>query len=71
MFSYPDAARHHVGTNYQQLPCNKSLSQVYSPYQRDGTSTINNNYGGDPDYVRSDFRKMEFRPHGAAKGHKY
>lgn len=69
MFSYPDAARYRVGANYQQLPCNKPLSQVYSPYQRDGVGTINGNYGGDPDYVRSDFRKMAFRSHSAAKGH--
>jgi catalase len=50
MFSYPDAARYRVGPNYQQLPCNKARSPVYSPYQRDGPSTINGNYGGDPDY---------------------
>jgi len=69
MFSYPDAARYRVGANYQQLPSNKPLSQVYSPYQRDGAGTLNGNYGGDPDYVRSDFRKMAFRPHSAVQGH--
>jgi len=69
MFSYPDAARYRVGTNYQQLPSNKPLSQVYSPYQRDGAGTLNGNYGGDPDYVRSGFRKMAFRPHSAVQGH--
>jgi catalase len=69
MFSYPDAARYRVGANYQQLPSNKPLSQVYSPYQRDGPGTINGNYGGDPDYVRSDFRKVAFRPHSAVQGH--
>jgi catalase len=69
MFSYPDAQRYRVGANYQQLPCNKPLAQVYSPYQRDGAGTINGNYGADPDYVRSDFRKMAFRPDSATKGH--
>jgi len=69
MFSYPDAARYRLGANYQQLPCNKPLSEVYSPYQRDGAGTINSNYGADPDYVRSDFRKMAFRPHTDIKGH--
>lgn len=58
MFSYPDAARYRVGPNYQQLPCNAARSKVYSPYQRDGPGTINGNYGGDPDYVRSSFRPI-------------
>jgi catalase len=69
MFSYPDAARYRVGPNYQQLPCNKPISPVYSPYQRDGPGTINGNYGGDPDYVHSDFRKMNFKPHSGIHGH--
>lgn len=63
MFSYPDAARYRVGPNYQQLPCNKPLSHVYSPYQRDGPATINGNYGGDPDYVRSSLHKVRLSSH--------
>ncbi|RFU30492.1 hypothetical protein B7463_g5863, partial [Scytalidium lignicola] len=55
MFSYPDAARYRVGPNYQQLPVNRPICPVYQPYQRDGPATINGNYGGDPDYVRSQF----------------
>lgn len=62
MFSYPDAARYRVGPNYQQLPCNAALSPVYSPYQRDGPASINGNYGGDPDYVRSSFRPLAKGP---------
>ncbi|KAF2204561.1 catalase [Delitschia confertaspora ATCC 74209] len=61
MFSYPDAARYRVGPNYQQLPCNRAL-HVYSPYQRDGPMRIDGNYGGDPDYVRSSFRKIQTGP---------
>ena len=61
MFSYPDAARYRVGPNYQQLPCNRALN-VYSPYQRDGPMRIDGNYGGDPDYVRSSFRKVRSGP---------
>lgn len=57
MFSYPDAARYRVGPNYQQLPCNKA-KHVYSPYQRDGPMRLDGNYGADPDYVRSSFRKI-------------
>ncbi|KAF2720606.1 catalase P2 [Polychaeton citri CBS 116435] len=58
MFSYPDAARYRLGPNYQQLPSNKPLSKVYSPYERDGPGRIDGNYGGDPDYVRSEFRPI-------------
>ncbi|KAF2095139.1 catalase-domain-containing protein [Rhizodiscina lignyota] len=60
MFSYPDAARYRVGPNYQQLPNNRPINPVYSPYQRDGPATINGNYGADPDYVRSEFRKISY-----------
>ncbi|KAF2111411.1 catalase-like domain-containing protein [Lophiotrema nucula] len=56
MFSYPDAARYRVGPNYQQLPCNRA-QYVYAPFERDGPATINGNYGGDPNYVRSQFSK--------------
>lgn len=70
MFSYPDAARYRLGANYQQLPPNKPLSPIYSPYQRDGPGTINGNYGGDPDYVRSGFRAINFRQtHCYPEGH--
>jgi catalase len=58
MFSYPDAARYRVGPNYQQLPCNKA-QYVYNPYQRDGPARYDGNYGSDPDYVRSSFRKIK------------
>ena len=51
MFAYNDAARYRLGVNYQQLPCNKPVSAVYSPYQRDGFMTFGDNYGGDPNYV--------------------
>ncbi|OLN81709.1 Catalase 2 [Colletotrichum chlorophyti] len=61
MFSYPDAARYRVGPNYQQLPPNRAL-HVYSPYQRDGPMRLDGNYGADPDYVRSSFRKIKTGP---------
>ncbi|KAF4341237.1 catalase [Fusarium beomiforme] len=61
MFSYPDAARYRVGPNYQQLPCNRPL-ETYSPYQRDGPMRLDGNYGSDPDYVRSSFRKIKSGP---------
>jgi catalase len=35
MFSYPDAHRYRIGTNYQQLPINQPLTKVHS-YNKDG-----------------------------------
>ncbi|KAI1815856.1 catalase-like domain-containing protein [Poronia punctata] len=67
MFSYPDAARYRIGPNYQQLPCNKPLN-VYSPYQRDGPMRVDGNYGSDPDYVRSSFRKVRSGPEDLIHG---
>jgi catalase len=60
MFAYPDAARYRLGTNYQQLPCNRPVAPVYCPYQRDGFATVNGNYGGDPNYVRSGLKAVSF-----------
>ncbi|KAH8201789.1 hypothetical protein TruAng_004053 [Truncatella angustata] len=60
MFSYPDAHRYRVGPNYFQLPPNCPHSHVYSPYVRDGPSTINGNYGGDPDYVFSSVQPVTY-----------
>jgi catalase len=36
MFSYPDAHRHRIGTNYNQLPVNAPRSAVHS-YSKDGS----------------------------------
>lgn len=61
MFSYPDAARYRIRPNYQQLAPNRAL-KVYSPFQRDGPMRLDGNYGFDPDYVRSSFRKIRSGP---------
>ncbi|PQE22733.1 catalase protein [Rutstroemia sp. NJR-2017a BVV2] len=53
LFSYPDAARYRLGTNYQQLPTNRAHCPVYQPFQRDGRASIHGNYGPDPNYVRA------------------
>ncbi|RFU35950.1 hypothetical protein B7463_g414, partial [Scytalidium lignicola] len=55
MFAYPDAQRYRLGVNYQQLPSNRPISRVYTPYERDGAASFTGNYGGDPNYVRSVF----------------
>ena len=69
MFAYPDAARYRLGVNYQQLPCNAPVSEVYTPYQRDGAFRYNTNYGGDPNYVRSSFRPIKFEGRVGANGY--
>lgn len=69
MFAYPDAARYRLGANYQQLPCNTPVSPVYSPYQRDGAFRANSNYGGDPNYVRSSLKDVDFKGKLGANGY--
>jgi catalase len=68
MFAYNDAARYRLGVNYQQLPTNKPVSPVYSPYQRDGRMNATSNYGGDPNYVRSALRPINFKGTVGANG---
>ncbi len=68
MFAYNDAARYRLGVNYQQLPCNRAVSQVYCPFQRDGAMTFGDNYGGDPNYVRSDLKEVKFTGREGANG---
>jgi catalase len=81
MFAYPDAQRYRLGANYTQLPSNRTVAPVYTPYERDGTATITNNYDGAPNYVGSMFtpavrsksaqevRHDEWLKGGSALGH--
>ncbi|MEV8636089.1 catalase [Streptosporangium sp. NPDC051023] len=48
LFSYPDAHRYRIGTNYLQLPINRPLSPVHS-YNKDGQMTFVN--PADPVYA--------------------
>jgi hypothetical protein len=68
MFAYPDAARYRLGVNYQQLPCNAPVSPVYTPYLRDGVRH-DNNFGGDPNYVGSKLRPINFKGRVGANGY--
>lgn len=65
MFSYPDAARYRLGTNYQMLPTNAAKCHVYTPYQRDGFMNFGTNYGDDPNYVGSQLRPVQFKTSGS------
>ena len=68
MFAYPDAARYRLGVNYQHLPCNAPVSEVYTPYQRDGKFRYKTNYGGDPNYVGASLKQVNFKGKVGANG---
>lgn len=71
MFAYPDAARYRLGANYQQLPSNRAHVNVYNPYERDGQARIDGNYGGDPDYVRSEARPVRLSSRHGVPTHEH
>ena len=53
LFSYPDAHRHRVGVNYQQLPVNSSRTEYrMGNFQRDGNMAFYNQ-GARPNYLSS------------------
>jgi catalase len=49
LFAYHDAHLYRIGTNYQQLPVNRSLSTAQT-YQRDGSMRFDGNHGRAPNY---------------------
>ena len=49
LFSYPDAQRYRVGSNYQQLPVNKPRCPFHN-HQRDGAMRFDDNGGAAPNY---------------------
>lgn len=69
MFAYPDAARYRVGANYQQLPCNRPVCEVYQPYERNGAMRYETNYGSDPSYVQSQLKPIRFKGKIGANGY--
>lgn len=53
LFSYPDAHRYRIGTNYLQLPINRPHSEVHS-YNKDGSMRYRDN-GAQPVYAPNSF----------------
>lgn len=49
LFSYPDAHRYRIGTNYAQLPINRPHGAV-NTYHRDGSMRFDDNGKGAPNY---------------------
>jgi catalase len=58
LLSYPDAHRHRLGPNYEQIPVNRPLSQVHN-YQRDGFMRVDENGGDTPNYSPNSFDNIE------------
>lgn len=53
LFSYPDAHRHRIGANYQQLPVNQNVCPFMAGnFQRDGQMAFYNQ-GSRPNYLSS------------------
>jgi len=53
LFSYPDAHRHRIGVNYQQLPVNQHIAGYNAGnFQRDGQMAFYNQ-GSRPNYISS------------------
>jgi catalase len=53
MFSYPDAHRHRIGTNYLQLPINQPIAGVHS-YNKDGAMRYHHS-GSQPVYAPNSY----------------
>jgi catalase len=54
ILSYPDAHRHRLGANYEQIPVNRPISPVHN-YQRDGQMRVDDNGGDSPNYFPNSF----------------
>lgn len=54
IFSYPDAQRYRIGTNYQALSVNKPQCP-YHHYQRDGAMSADGNHGAQINYEPNSF----------------
>ena len=58
ILSYPDAHRHRLGANYEQIPVNRCPFEVNN-YQRDGQMRVDGNHGSKPNYFPNSFDDIE------------
>lgn len=58
LLSYPDAHRYRLGTNYEQIPVNRPITEV-SNYQRDGAMRVDENGGSGPNYWPNSFDNID------------
>jgi catalase len=54
LLSYPDAHRHRLGGNYEQIPVNR-CPYMTNNYERDGAMRIDDNGGSNPNYFPNSF----------------
>lgn len=54
LLSYPDAHRHRLGSNYEQIPVNRCPYAVNN-YERDGQMRVDGNQGSAPNYFPNSF----------------
>jgi catalase len=54
LLSYPDAHRHRLGANYEQIPVNRCPFAVNN-YERDGAMRVDDNGGSNPNYFPNSF----------------
>ncbi len=54
LLSYPDAHRHRLGGNYEQIPVNR-CPYLVNNYERDGAMAVNGNGGSAPNYWPNSF----------------
>ena len=54
LLSYPDAHRHRLGSNFEQIPVNRCPYAVNN-YQRDGAMAVNGNGEDSPNYFPNSF----------------
>lgn len=66
MFSYPDAHRYRIGTNYLQLPVNQPKAEVHS-YNKDGSMRYRHN-GNQPVYAPNSYGGPQADPERYADG---
>ncbi|MDP2424392.1 MAG: catalase [Bacteroidales bacterium] len=58
ILAYPDAHRYRLGANYEQIPVNRPISEVYN-HQRDGAMRVDGNSGDNPNYFPNSFDNIE------------
>lgn len=58
ILSYPDAHRHRLGANYEQIPVNRCPYAVNN-YERDGQMRVDDNGGNKPNYFPNSFDNIK------------
>lgn len=58
LLSYPDAHRHRLGGNYEQIPVNRCPFAVNN-HERDGAMRVDGNGGANPNYFPNSFDDIE------------